>query len=45
MLLDSLPAGTVQWGHKVVGVKALGGGRHEVTFAAPSRSFFRVGRR
>ncbi|UNO40932.1 NAD(P)/FAD-dependent oxidoreductase [Streptomyces sp. MST-110588] len=33
MLLDSLPAGTVRWGHKVVGVRALGEGRHEVTFA------------
>ncbi|MYW62958.1 FAD-dependent monooxygenase [Streptomyces sp. SID8379] len=33
MLLDSLPAGTVRWGHKVAGVRALGEGRHEVTFA------------
>ncbi|MGI5329782.1 FAD-dependent oxidoreductase [Actinomadura nitritigenes] len=33
MLLDSLPAGTVRWGRKVAGVRALGGGRHEVTFA------------
>ena len=33
MLLDSLPAGTVRWGHKVGGVRALGGGRHEVAFA------------
>ncbi|MDN3358626.1 NAD(P)/FAD-dependent oxidoreductase [Actinomadura sp. DC4] len=33
MLLDSLPAGTVRWGHKVTGVRTLGGGRHEVTFA------------
>jgi len=33
ILLDSLPAGTVRWGHKVGGVRALGGGRHEVTFA------------
>ncbi|WP_413809821.1 FAD-dependent oxidoreductase [Streptomyces sp. OE57] len=32
MLLDSLPAGTVQWGHKVSGTRALGEGRHEVTF-------------
>ncbi|MEV1248464.1 NAD(P)/FAD-dependent oxidoreductase [Nonomuraea sp. NPDC050022] len=32
-LLDSLPAGTVRWGHKVSGARALGEGRHEVTFA------------
>ncbi|MEU6383385.1 FAD-dependent monooxygenase [Streptomyces bauhiniae] len=33
LLLDSLPAGTVRWGHKVTGVRGLGGGRHEVAFA------------
>ncbi|MFI5590678.1 FAD-dependent oxidoreductase [Amycolatopsis sp. NPDC051758] len=33
LLLDSLPEGTVRWGHKVTGVRALGEGRHEVTFA------------
>ena len=33
MLLDSLPEGTVRWGHKVTGVRALGDGRHEVSFA------------
>ncbi|MEW2529605.1 NAD(P)/FAD-dependent oxidoreductase [Streptomyces sp. NPDC047071] len=33
VLLDSLPAGTVRWGHKVSGARALGEGRHEVTFA------------
>jgi 2-polyprenyl-6-methoxyphenol hydroxylase-like FAD-dependent oxidoreductase len=33
MLLDSLPADTVRWGHKVSGVRALGDGRHEVAFA------------
>lgn len=35
ILLDSLPPGTVRWGHKVVGVRGVGGveGRHEVTFA------------
>ncbi|MFE7974579.1 FAD-dependent oxidoreductase [Streptomyces shenzhenensis] len=33
MLLDSLPAGTVRWGHKVSGVRALGDGCHEVAFA------------
>ncbi|MFJ6391316.1 FAD-dependent oxidoreductase [Streptomyces sp. NPDC091972] len=32
LLLDSLPAGTVRWGHKVSGARTLGGGRHEVTF-------------
>lgn len=33
ILLDSLPVGTVRWGHKVRGVRALGDGRHEVSFA------------
>jgi 2-polyprenyl-6-methoxyphenol hydroxylase-like FAD-dependent oxidoreductase len=33
ILLESLPAGTVRWGHKVTGVRTLGGARHEVTFA------------
>ncbi|QKW25647.1 FAD-dependent monooxygenase [Streptomyces seoulensis] len=33
ILLDSLPDGTVRWGHKVAGVRSLGGGRHELTFA------------
>ncbi|WP_425825505.1 FAD-dependent oxidoreductase [Streptomyces fractus] len=33
ILLDSLPAGTVHWGHKVAGTRTLGDGRHEVTFA------------
>ncbi|MFE9932615.1 FAD-dependent oxidoreductase [Streptomyces sp. NPDC005533] len=33
ILLDSLPAGTVRWGHKVVGTRSLGRGRHEVMFA------------
>ncbi|MCI3270153.1 FAD-dependent oxidoreductase [Streptomyces cylindrosporus] len=33
ILLDSLPAGTVRWGHKVTGTRSLGDGRHEVTFA------------
>ncbi|MFD0339731.1 FAD-dependent oxidoreductase [Streptomyces sp. NPDC127117] len=32
LLLDSLPDGTVQWGHKVSTVRGLGEGRHEVTF-------------
>jgi len=33
MLLDALPDGTVRWGRKVSGARALGEGRHEVTFA------------
>ncbi|MEU9098753.1 NAD(P)/FAD-dependent oxidoreductase [Streptomyces sp. NPDC048361] len=32
LLLDSLPAGTVRWGHKVRGTRTLDDGRHEVTF-------------
>ncbi|MBQ0828855.1 FAD-dependent oxidoreductase [Streptomyces tagetis] len=33
LLLDSLPQGTVRWGARVTGARALGGGRHEVAFA------------
>ncbi|HEX3778631.1 MAG TPA: NAD(P)/FAD-dependent oxidoreductase [Pseudonocardiaceae bacterium] len=33
LLLNSLPNGTVHWGMKVTGVRALGEGRHEATFA------------
>lgn len=33
ILLASLPAGTVRWGHRVGDARALGNGRHEVTFA------------
>ncbi|MEU7148194.1 NAD(P)/FAD-dependent oxidoreductase [Streptomyces sp. NPDC045456] len=33
ILLDALPTGTVMWGHKAAGVRALGEGRHEVAFA------------
>ncbi|MFI5766077.1 FAD-dependent oxidoreductase [Streptomyces sp. NPDC051563] len=33
LLLDSLPAGTVRWGAKATGVRALGDGVHEVTLA------------
>jgi 2-polyprenyl-6-methoxyphenol hydroxylase-like FAD-dependent oxidoreductase len=33
ILLVSLPAGTVRWGHKTTAVSPLGDGRHEVTFA------------
>jgi 2-polyprenyl-6-methoxyphenol hydroxylase-like FAD-dependent oxidoreductase len=32
MLLDSLHEGTVKWGHKVSGVRALGDGKHAVSF-------------
>jgi 2-polyprenyl-6-methoxyphenol hydroxylase-like FAD-dependent oxidoreductase len=32
ILLDSLPAGTVQWGKKLAGVTPLGDGRHELAF-------------
>jgi len=37
ILLDSLPDEMVQWGRKVTDVQALGGGRHELTFADGSR--------
>jgi 2-polyprenyl-6-methoxyphenol hydroxylase-like FAD-dependent oxidoreductase len=33
ILLKSLPAETVQWGRKLAGVTALGGGRHELALA------------
>jgi 2-polyprenyl-6-methoxyphenol hydroxylase-like FAD-dependent oxidoreductase len=33
ILLESLPADRVRWGHKVTAVSALGGGRHLLTFA------------
>ena len=33
ILLDSLPADTVRWGHKVTAVSPLGGGQHLLTFA------------
>jgi len=33
LLLDSLPATAIRWGHKVTACRALGGGRHAVTFA------------
>lgn len=32
ILLESLPAGTVQWGHKLRGVEPLGDGRHRLHF-------------
>jgi 2-polyprenyl-6-methoxyphenol hydroxylase-like FAD-dependent oxidoreductase len=33
ILLDSLPAETVQWGRKVTGVRPRGDGQHELTIA------------
>ena len=33
ILLDSLPAGTVRWGHKLTKVSTLGGGHHLLRFA------------
>jgi 2-polyprenyl-6-methoxyphenol hydroxylase-like FAD-dependent oxidoreductase len=33
ILLDSLPAGAVRWGHKLTAVSALGSGQHTLTFA------------
>lgn len=33
ILLDSLPVDTVRWGRKLAGVRPLGDGRHELTFA------------
>jgi 2-polyprenyl-6-methoxyphenol hydroxylase-like FAD-dependent oxidoreductase len=33
ILLESLPAGTVRWGHKLTAAAPVGGGRHVLTFA------------
>ena len=33
ILLDSLPAETVRWGHKLIAVAPLGDGQHRLTFA------------
>jgi 2-polyprenyl-6-methoxyphenol hydroxylase-like FAD-dependent oxidoreductase len=38
ILLESLPAGTVRWGKKLLAATALGRGRHELTFADGSTS-------
>ena len=32
LLLNSLPAGTIRWGHRLKATLALGGGRHALTF-------------
>ena len=37
ILLNSLPADTIRWGHKVTDVSPLGGGRHVLTFADGSK--------
>jgi 2-polyprenyl-6-methoxyphenol hydroxylase-like FAD-dependent oxidoreductase len=33
ILLESLPAGAIRWGHKLEAAIPLGGGRHQLTFA------------
>lgn len=33
MLIDSIPANTIKWGHKLTSAKAIGNGQHQVTFA------------
>jgi 2-polyprenyl-6-methoxyphenol hydroxylase-like FAD-dependent oxidoreductase len=33
ILLESLPAGTVRWGHKLTSVASVGSGQHVLTFA------------
>lgn len=37
LLLASLPADQIRWGHKLASVSAIGGGRHEIAFANGSR--------
>jgi 2-polyprenyl-6-methoxyphenol hydroxylase-like FAD-dependent oxidoreductase len=38
ILLDSLPDGTVQWGHRLSAVAPLGAGQHQLTFEGGSVS-------
>jgi 2-polyprenyl-6-methoxyphenol hydroxylase-like FAD-dependent oxidoreductase len=33
ILIESLPAGTIRWGHKLAAVSSMGDGRHVMTFA------------
>jgi 2-polyprenyl-6-methoxyphenol hydroxylase-like FAD-dependent oxidoreductase len=33
MLIDSLPTDAIQWCHKVISIEAVGGRRHQLTFA------------
>ena len=42
ILLDSLPAGTIQWGKKLAGAVPLGDGRHELSFADGSTARSRL---
>lgn len=37
MLIASLPAETIRWGHKAITIAACGDGQHEVTFANGAR--------
>lgn len=37
ILMESLPAGTIRWGHKLTDVSVIGEGRHELTFADGSK--------
>jgi len=36
LLIESLPAGTIQWGHKLVQAVGLGDGRHQLVFSEGS---------
>jgi 2-polyprenyl-6-methoxyphenol hydroxylase-like FAD-dependent oxidoreductase len=38
LLVGSLAPGTIVWDHKIAGVTALGGGRHELTFVNGDRT-------